>query len=124
MTRTHLDSHDIVVAGQMAALPASGDTGDYSHVASKVELALNTCSIDTGTAAFDKHLQSESFFNTANFPTAKFVASNFRFSGDKVKEVAGQLTMLGKTVPVSLKASHFNYYVNPMLKREVCGGRP
>ena len=88
----------------------------------KVELTLETGSIDTGTAAFDKHLQSDSFFNAAIFPTAKFVASNFSFSGDKVNEVTGQLTMLGKTIPVVLKATNFNCYVNPMLKREVCGG--
>ena len=88
----------------------------------KVELTLDTSSIDTGTAAFDKHLQSDRFFNAAIFPTAKFVASNFSFSGDKVNEVTGQLTMLGKTVPVVLKATNFNCYVNPMLKREVCGG--
>ena len=31
-------------------------------------------------------------------------------------------TMLGKTMPVTLNARNFNCYVNPMLKREVCGG--
>jgi len=29
---------------------------------------------------------------------------------------------MGKTNPVTLKASQFNCYDNPMLKREVCGG--
>jgi polyisoprenoid-binding protein YceI len=88
----------------------------------KVDLTLETGSIDTGMVAFDKHLQSDSFLNAALFPTAKFTASNFTFSGDKVSEVAGQLTMLGKTLPVLLKATNFNCYMNPMLKREVCGG--
>lgn len=88
----------------------------------KVELTLDTISINTGTAAFDKHLQSDSFFNSAAFPSAKFVANNFSFSGDKVSEVSGQLTLLGKTNPVVLKATNFNCYINPMLKREVCGG--
>ena len=96
-------------------LDKAGKTG-------KVELTLDTSSIDTGTAAFDKHLQGDNFFNTATFPTAKFVANTFSFSGDKVNEVAGQLTLLGKTVPVALKATNFNCYINPMLKREVCGG--
>ena len=44
------------------------------------------------------------------------------FNGDKVSEVAGNLTLLGKTNPVVLKATNFNCYVNPMLKVEVCGG--
>ena len=88
----------------------------------KVELTLDTSSINTGTTAFDKHLQSDSFFNSAAFPNAKFVSNNFSFSGDKVSEVSGQLTLLGKTNPVVLKATNFNCYINPMLKREVCGG--
>ena len=29
---------------------------------------------------------------------------------------------MGKTHPVTLKATKFNCYQNPMLKREVCGG--
>ncbi|WP_457393825.1 YceI family protein [Roseateles sp. P5_E1] len=95
---------------------------DKAAKTGKVELTLETGSIDTGTAAFDKHLQSDNFLNTAAFPTAKFVANTFSFNGDKVSEVAGQLTLLGKTLPVVLKASNFNCYTNPMLKREVCGG--
>jgi len=95
---------------------------DKAAKTGKVELTLETASINTGTAAFDKHLQSDSFFNSASFPDAKFVANTFNFSGDKVSEVAGQLTMLGKTNPVVLKASNFSCYTNPMLKREVCGG--
>ncbi|WP_367850239.1 YceI family protein [Rhodoferax sp. WC2427] len=87
-----------------------------------VELTLETSSISTGTAAFDKHLQSDSFFNSASFPAAKFVANSFSFTSDKVSEVAGQLTLLGQTHSVLLKASNFNCYTNPMLKREVCGG--
>ena len=54
----------------------------------KVELTLDTSSINTGTTAFDKHLQSDSFFNSAAFPNAKFVSNNFSFSGDKVSEVS------------------------------------
>jgi polyisoprenoid-binding protein YceI len=50
------------------------------------------------------------------------VADKFSFNGDKVSEVAGTMTLLGKTNPVVLKATQFNCYQNPMLKREVCGG--
>ncbi len=88
----------------------------------RVELTLETGSISTGTPPFDKHLRSDDFFASEQFPTAKFVADKFSFDGDKVTEVAGQLTLRGKTNPVVLKANRFNCYTNPMLKREVCGG--
>jgi polyisoprenoid-binding protein YceI len=88
----------------------------------RVELTLETASVSSGTGAFDKHLRGDDFFAAEQFPTAKFVADKLTFDGDKVTEVAGQLTLRGKTNPIVLKARNFNCYVNPMLKREVCGG--
>jgi polyisoprenoid-binding protein YceI len=95
---------------------------DRAGKAGKLDVTIDTTSINTGVAPFDKHLQSKDFLNVAEHPTAKFVSEKFSFSGDKVSEVAGQLTLLGKTQPVTLKATNFNCYDNPMLKREVCGG--
>ena len=97
-------------------------TLDKAAKTGKVEITLDTGSINSGTAAFDKHLQSKDFFNTAEFPSAKFVGDKFTFTGDKVSEVSGTLTLLGKTNPLTLKATNFNCYQNPMLKVEVCGG--
>lgn len=88
----------------------------------KLQLTIDATSVNTGTAAFDKHLQSPDLFNAAQFSTLTFVADKFSFNGDKVSEVTGNLTLLGKTNPVTLKASQFNCYQHPMLKREVCGG--
>lgn len=95
---------------------------DRAAKSGKVEITVDTSSINTGFAAFNKHLQSEDLFNVEKFPTMKFVANKFSFSGDKVTEVSGNLTLLGKTNPLTLKATNFNCYDNPMLKREVCGG--
>ncbi len=95
---------------------------DRAGKTGKVDIAFDTTSINTGTAAFDKHLQSEDLFNAAKFPKLRFVSDKFNFDGDKVSQVTGQLTLLGKTLPVTLKANKFNCYENPMLKREVCGG--
>ena len=95
---------------------------DRAGKSGKVELTIDVNSISTGTAPFDGHLKSKDFFNAAEFPTARFVSDKFVFNGDKVSEIPGTLTLLGKTNPVVLKATNFNCYINPMLKREVCGG--
>jgi polyisoprenoid-binding protein YceI len=97
-------------------------TFDRAAKTGKVEITIDTTSVDSGTAPFDKHLQSADILNAAQFPTAKFVADKFSFNGDKVSEIAGTLTLAGKTNPVTLKANRFNCYTSPMLKREVCGG--
>ena len=95
---------------------------DRAGKTGKVEITVDTTSINSGTPAFDKHLQSADLFNAAKYPTIKFVSDKFSFNGDKVSEVSGQLTLLDKTNPVTLKATQFNCYQSPMLKREVCGG--
>ena len=95
---------------------------DRAAKTGKVDITIDSTSVNTGTAAFDKHLQSPDLFDTAKFPTMKFVSDKFVFNGDKVAEVSGNLTLLGKTQPVTLKANQFTCYQNPMLKREVCGG--
>ena len=34
----------------------------------------------------------------------------------------GELTLLGRTLPLTLRATSFGCYLNPLLLREVCGG--
>ncbi len=95
---------------------------DKAAKSGKVDITLETGSINTGVEALTKHLKTKDFFNSDEFPTARFEGDKFVFNGDKVAEVSGQLTMLGKTNPITMKATNFNCYQHPMLKREVCGG--
>ena len=95
---------------------------DRAGKTGKVELTLDMTGISTGVTPFDNHLKSPDFFDVANHPTATFVGDKFVFNGNNVAEISGQLTLRGKTHPVTLKAVRFNCYDNPMLKREVCGG--
>lgn len=95
---------------------------DRAGKTGKVDITIDTTSINTGTAPFDGHLKSAEILNVAAHPTARFVSDKFVFDGDKVKEVTGQFTLMGKTNPVTLKATKFNCYMSPMIKREVCGG--
>jgi polyisoprenoid-binding protein YceI len=88
----------------------------------KVEVTIDPGSINTGTDKFNEHLKSKDFFNVAEFPTAKFVGDKFTFDGDKVTEVAGTFTLHGVSQPMTLKASNYNCYQSPMLKKQVCGG--
>ena len=88
----------------------------------RVEIVINIASVNSGVAPFDGQLRGKDLFNVAEHPTAKFVGDKFGFSGGQVTEVAGTLTLMGRTHPVTLKARHFNCYQNPLFRREVCGG--
>ena len=96
---------------------------DRAAKTGKVDISLDMSSVNSGFANFNKHLQSKDIFDAEQFPKARFVSSKFVFDGDKLAEVQGQLTLKGKTAPVTFKANKFNCYPNPMLqKRETCGG--
>ena len=95
---------------------------DRAGKTGKVDITIEMASISTGVAPFDTHLKGKDFFDVATYPTARFVASGLAFDGSNVSQVTGTLTFLGKTGPVVLKASRFNCYINPFVKREACGG--
>jgi polyisoprenoid-binding protein YceI len=95
---------------------------DRAGKTGKVELTIDMAAISTGVGPFDNHLRGADFFDVANHPTATFVGDKFVFNGNNVAEVSGNLTMRGRTAPVTLKAVRFNCFDHPMLKREVCGG--
>lgn len=95
---------------------------DRAGKTGKVDLSTDVSSVNSGTAAFDKHLQGADLFNAEVHPQIRFVSDKFIFEGDKVSEVQGQLTLLGQTHPVTLKATQFNCYQSTRIKREVCGG--
>ena len=95
---------------------------DKAAKTGSVDISFDVASVNTGTPKFDAHLQSADILNAEKFPKARFVSTQFQFNGDKVSAVQGNLTLLGKTQPVTLKANQFACYESPMLKREVCGG--
>jgi polyisoprenoid-binding protein YceI len=88
----------------------------------KISIDIFTNSINSGVGFFDKFLTGFTMFDSAAFPTARFASEQFKFEGDKVIAVNGNFTLLGKTHPLSLKATNFNCYTHLQLKREVCGG--
>lgn len=95
---------------------------DRAARSGRVEVGFEVASLSTGVPMLDKHLQSADFFDSAKYPNAKFVGDKFTFNGSKVTQVAGNLTLRDKTQPVLLKATRFNCYTNPLLRREACGG--
>lgn len=97
-------------------------TLDKAAKSGKVDVTIDMSSINTGVAPFNGHLKGPDFFDVTNHPTARFVGDKLTFDGDRLTEVAGNMTIRGKTNPAVLKATSYNCYENPRLKREVCGG--
>jgi polyisoprenoid-binding protein YceI len=97
-------------------------TIDRAAKTGRAQITIDMASINTGVEPFNDHLKSKDFFNVAVNPKGFFVGDKFKFDGDKVTEVTGELTFNGKSGPATLKATNFNCYTNPQLKKDVCGG--
>jgi polyisoprenoid-binding protein YceI len=69
----------------------------------------------------NKHAKDESMFNVAKFPTITYTSKSFKFDGEQLVAVDGELTMLGVTKPVALKVNKFKCIMHPRYKKEVCG---
>ncbi|WP_341316147.1 YceI family protein [Paraburkholderia sp. IMGN_8] len=86
-----------------------------------VDVTIDMSSVDIGNDKLDSELVTDKFFDAAKFQTATYKGTQIRFDGDKPVEVIGTLTLHGVTKPVNLKIESFKCFMNPMLKREVCG---
>ncbi|MBI5040487.1 MAG: YceI family protein [Gammaproteobacteria bacterium] len=66
----------------------------------KVEVSIDTASVDTNYAERDKHLRSDDFMDVEKFPQARFVSAKFEDKGDGKAVLTGNLTLHGITKPV------------------------
>jgi polyisoprenoid-binding protein YceI len=107
-------SHFGVKSGSITIDPAA-QTGTAT-------IDIDMSSIDTGVPKLDAHLKSDTFFDAADYPDGTFTATKFVFDGDKVAQLVGDLTLRGKTGPVTLTATNYNCYLSPNFKKQVCGG--
>lgn len=76
---------------------------EKNPAADKVDVTINTSSIDTNHAERDKHLRSADFLNTSKNPQATFKSTEVKKEGDELK-ITGDLTLNGVTKPVMLEA--------------------
>ncbi len=78
---------------------------DQSKIAdSKVNVTINTTSVDSNHAERDKHLRSADFLNTAKFPEASFVSTSVDDIGDGKFVLNGNFTFNGVTKPLAIDA--------------------
>lgn len=96
-------------------------TLDLAKKTGSVEVTIDVASVSTGVAKLDEHLQSPDFFDAAKYPTITFKSTRFKFDGDKLDEVSGELGMHGVTKPVTLDVDDFVCKEHPMMKKPACG---
>ncbi len=91
--------------------------------ASSVTVEIDTGSVDTFFEQRDTHLKSPDFFDVERFPSMIFTSTKVKKTGDKTLEVIGDLTLLGKTKPVTLDVVVPNLGAHPMSGTKTVGIR-
>ena len=89
----------------------SGDQADLSTA--KVEVSIDTSSIDSNHAERDKHLRSADFLNVKKYPNAKFVSTKVVDNGDKTGVIYGDLTLRGVTKQIQIETKFIGQGADP-----------
>jgi len=94
---------------------------DRSAKTGTMDITIEASSINFGLDKMNSHAKSPDMFNVDKFPTVTYKGKQFKFEGEQLVAVEGELTMLGVTKPVTLKVNKFKCVQDARLKREVCG---
>ena len=85
-------------------------SGNFSYdsanaEASKINVDIDTKSIDSNHAKRDKHLRSADFLEVDKYPTAKFTSTSVKLNDDGSMLVYGDFTLRGVTKNIAIQAS-------------------
>jgi polyisoprenoid-binding protein YceI len=85
--------------------------GEFSYDAdtpekSSVAVDVNVGSVNTNMSERDNHIRGEKLLSTDANPTATFRSTSIEVTGEHTAKISGDLTILGKAVPIIVDAAH------------------
>ena len=95
----------VAVDGKFKKFASQLNFDPAKPTAAKATFDVDLASVDTGATEGDQEVAGKPWFNTKAFPTAKFVSGTVKPLGGNKYEVAGQLTIKGKTQDVVVPAT-------------------
>ena len=93
-----VDGHFRKFSSQLSFDPAK-------PTAARVSFDVELASVDTGAPEGDTEVAGKPWFNTTAFPVARFVSGSIKVLGGNRYEVAGKLTIKGRTQDVVVPAT-------------------
>jgi polyisoprenoid-binding protein YceI len=95
----------VAVDGKFRKFASQLNFDPAKPTAAKATFDVELASVDTGAPEGDQEVAGKPWFNTKAFPTAKFVSGTVKPLGGNKYEVAGQLSIKGKTQDVVVPAT-------------------
>jgi polyisoprenoid-binding protein YceI len=98
---------NVPVEGQFKSFRSKLAFDPAKPAAAKAELEIDLASIDAGSKDANDEVAGKAWFNTREFPVARFVSTTVKPLGGNRFEVAGRMTIKGRTLelttPVTLR---------------------
>jgi polyisoprenoid-binding protein YceI len=94
---------------------------DKADGSGSVDVTMALASIDFGLDAMNSWATGKDFFDVARHPDAHFKGRFDGATGGVPARLVGELTLNGRTRPVTLAIHQLKCVPHPMLKRELCG---
>lgn len=90
------------VRGRFKQFSGEIEIDEANPANSKVDVLIDTASVDTGSEQRDGHLRSGDFFESEKYPTITFTSKRVEALGNEKYRVTGDLTMHGVTREIPL----------------------
>ena len=109
LTAVDLEKSTITFVSKQMSVPVEGKFGKFSvqldfdaakPSEGRVRVELDLASIDTGSDEANDEVKAKGWFDVKNHPAARFVSSAVKSLGASRYEVAGKLTIKGRTKDV------------------------
>jgi len=93
-------------------------TGDFSYdeanpSKAKVSIKIDTSSLDSNHAKRDKHIRGDDFLNVKKYPTATFISTSYKETGDGKALLAGDFTLHGVTKNITINVESVGHGDDP-----------
>lgn len=80
---------------------------------SSIKVTVDTASLNSNHAERDKHLRGDDFLNVKKYPTAEFVSTSVKKTGEKTGLLKGNLTLHGVTKEIEVPIEHIGGGTDP-----------
>jgi polyisoprenoid-binding protein YceI len=107
--------------GAFKGMSGTVDFDPANPAKSSVNVTIQSASVDSRNEQRDGHIKSPDFLNAAEFPTITFESTGVKSLGGDRYEVAGNLTLLGVTKPVTAMVEKTGEGTNPRNKQNLIG---
>lgn len=92
-----------ILVGRFDKFSGSFSYDEKNLDASKLDVTIDTTSLNSNHGERDGHLQAESILNTKEYPKATFVSEKFESADGKMGTMHGKLTLRGVTKHVAIQ---------------------